>query len=306
MYDLIILGAGPAGLTAGIYAARAELSTILIEKNPFAGGQIINTYEVDNYPGLPGISGFDLATRFREHAGQLGIQTLNGTVQEVSLEGEEKRLLLTDGKELTGRTLLIATGASNRKLGVPGEAEFIGRGVSYCATCDGAFYRGKTAAVIGGGDVAVEDAIFLARLCAKVVVLLRRNVFRAAKSLVTRLLALPNVEIRYQTVVTEIIGDETVVGLSTMRTDTREEEVVSVDGVFLAVGTSPNTELFTGQIEADETGYLLAGEDCATSVPGVFAAGDVRKKQLRQIVTAAADGANAVTSISRYLSMKNV
>ena len=183
MYDLIIVGAGPAGLAAAIYARRAELNAVVLERAPMSGGQIINTYDVDNYPGLPDISGFDLAMKFREHCDKLGVKFLEGEVAKAELSGTEKKLELTDGTKLSAKAVIIATGAANRLLGVPGEKEFSGVGVSYCATCDGAFFRNKTAAVIGGGDVAIEDAIFLARLCKKVYLIHRREEFRAAKML---------------------------------------------------------------------------------------------------------------------------
>lgn len=302
MYDLIIVGSGPAGLTAGIYASRAELNTVLIEKNAFSGGQIINTYEVDNYPGFPGVTGFDLAVKFREHCDKLGTEFVEGSVKEFSMDGQVKKLTLQDGRVLESRALIIAAGAVNRKLNVPGEEEFSGKGVSYCATCDGAFYRGKTVAVAGGGDVAVEDAIFLARMCRKVYVIHRRDEFRAAKSLSSKLMELENVEILWNTTVEEIHGEGTVAGITVKHRPDGEETVLSVDGIFIAVGTMPSSELYRGYVEMDEAGYIVAGEDCVTSVPGIFAAGDIRKKPLKQIITAAADGANAITAVEKYLN----
>lgn len=301
--DVIIIGSGPAGLTAAIYAGRAELKGIVIEKSSMSGGQIINTYEVDNYPGIPGVSGLDLANRFREHCDRLGIEFQEGEVQELSVdENGIKTVLLEDGREFKTRTVIIAGGVENRKLGVPGEQELAGMGVSYCATCDGAFFRGKQVAVVGGGDVAVEDAIFLARLAKKVYVVHRREEFRAAKSLVRRLMELENVEILWNSVVEQIEGEELVTGVRLLNKKTGEKTELSLDGVFVAVGNTPLSGNYKGLVELDERGYIKAGEDCRTSVPGIYAAGDIRTKPLKQIITAAADGANAITAVESYLN----
>lgn len=301
IFDLVIVGSGPAGLAAAIYAARAELNTLVIEKNFMSGGQIINTYEVDNYPGLPGINGFDLAEKFHKHAVQMGAVFTEDEIASVEKEGQ---LWILRGSESVyrTRTVLAACGAHHRKLGVPGEEEFAGKGVSYCATCDGAFYRGKTVAVIGGGDVAVEDAIFLARMCEKVYLVHRRDQLRAAKSLQKKLMALSNVEILWNRIPDEIAGSQTVekVLLHDVKSGKAFEQ--AVDGVFIAVGITPDSEAFAKAAKTDEQGYLAAGEDCATSEAGLYAAGDIRTKALRQIITAAADGANAITSIERYLT----
>lgn len=303
-YDVIILGSGPAGLAAAIYASRADLKAAVIEKEMISGGQIINTYEVDNYPGMPGIGGFDLAEKFREHSDKLGTVYITGEVERIELLEGYKRLFLADGSEYEAKTVVIATGAGHRKLGVPGEEKFIGAGVSYCATCDGAFFRGKRVAVVGGGDVAVEDAIFLARMCEKVFVIHRRDAFRAAGSLVQKLSQLGNVEIIWDTVVEAIEGEDRVSQVRLRNVKTEGEAALAVDGVFVAVGILPNSGAFRGLAEQDEAGYIVADESCVTSVPGIFAAGDVRTKALRQVVTAAADGANAVTSVERYLAMQ--
>lgn len=300
MYDMIIIGSGAAGLAAAIYGMRARLSTIIIEKQPMSGGQIINTYDVDNYPGLPGIGGFDLAMKFREHADALGAQFVMEQVQSVELSGATKKVV-TDANTYEGRTVVIATGATHRKLQIPGEKKLTGMGVSYCATCDGAFFRGKEVAVIGGGDVALEDALFLARGCSKVYLIHRRDTFRGAKVLQEKVFATENIEILWDTVPEEIKGEQQVEALSLSNKKTKETSEISVQGVFVAVGIEPNTELFSGILDMDESGYIKAGEEGVTSMPGVFAAGDVRTKQLRQIITAAADGANAVTSVERYL-----
>lgn len=300
IYDLVIVGSGPAGLAAAIYAARADLNTLVLEKNYMSGGQIINTYEVDNYPGLPGINGFDLSEKFHEHAVKLGAEFVQDEIVSVAKDGQIWTLTGSE-KCYQTRTVLAACGAHHRKLGVYGENELAGKGISYCATCDGAFYRGKTVAVIGGGDVAVEDAIFLARMCEKVYLIHRRDELRAAKSLQKKLMALPNVEILWNRVPDRIEGSKTVEKLVLHDTKNGEQFEYAVDGVFIAVGITPDSEAFAKIAKTDEQGYLVAGEDCATSEAGLYAAGDIRTKALRQIITAAADGANAVTSIEKYL-----
>lgn len=305
MYDLIILGSGPAGLSAAIYATRAELNTIVIEKAPMSGGQVINTYEVDNYAGYPGISGFDLSMKFREHCDKLGANFVTGEVTSLTVEDGIKKVTLDNGESYEAKAVIIATGAVWRKLNVPGEARLSGMGVSYCATCDGAFFRNKEVAVIGGGDVAVEDAIFLARLCKKVYVIHRRDEFRAAKVLSTRLMELENVEVIWNTVVEEINGDDMVTSITIKDKKTEETKDIPVAGVFVAVGTLPNSECFKDVVAMNEAGYIIADETCTTNVPGIFAAGDIRTKELRQIITAASDGANAVTSVEKYFIHAN-
>ena len=342
IYDLIIVGSGPAGLGAAIYAQRAELKTLVIEKEMVSGGQVLTTYEVDNYAGLPGMNGFDLGMKFREHADKLGAEFKEDTVLRIEVCGEGgetldaqrgggqrggaerdgaqrggellqaaeampesgvlKRIVCENASYLT-KTVIIATGAHHRKLGAAGEERLTGMGVSYCATCDGAFFKNKTTAVVGGGDVAIEDAIFLSRLCKKVYLIHRRDELRGAKSLQSRLLSMENVEVYWDTVVESIDGGDQVESLKLKNKKTGEEQTLPVDGIFIAVGISPNSEAFKGLVEMDAGGYILAGEDGKTSVPGVFAAGDVRTKKLRQIVTAVADGANCVTSAEQYLSL---
>lgn len=300
LYDLIIVGSGPAGLAAAIYAQRARLSTLVIEKEYISGGQVVNTYEVDNYPGLPGINGYELGVKFREHANQLGAEFVTAEVKDIIIEETAKQIVTAD-EIYRARAVILAMGAVHRELGVPGEKELSGMGVSYCATCDGAFFRGRTVAVIGGGDVAVEDAIFLARGCEKVYLIHRRDELRAAKSLQERLFACENVEVIWDTVVTEISGEDHVESIRMENKKTGESRVMDMDGVFVAVGVLPSSGLVRGKVETDEGGYILAGEDGATSAPGIFAAGDIRRKPLRQIVTAVADGANAVTGVQEYL-----
>lgn len=324
-YDLVIIGSGPAGLAAAIYAQRAKLNTLVIEKEMMSGGQVLTTYEVDNYPGLPGIGGFDLGEKFRQHAEQLDTAFVEDEVKMIETGADADGLEAADSenelqaaelraaeagtwKRIVGtkdtylaKSIIIATGATHRKLGVPGEERLAGMGVSYCATCDGAFFRKKVTAVIGGGDVAVEDAIFLARMCEHVYLIHRRDELRGAKSLQERLFALDNVTVIWDSVVEEIQGDEKVSALSVKNVKTGEQSELSVNGVFIAVGITPNSAPYEGLVDMDH-GYIKADETGATSVPGIYAVGDVRTKQLRQIVTAVADGANAVTSAERYLT----
>lgn len=303
-YDVIIIGSGPAGLAAAIYAKRAELNMLVIEKAALSGGQIINTYEVDNYPGFSGISGFDLSMKFREHADKLGTEFITGEVTNFQLDGDIKVITLDDNTEYRSKTVIIATGGVPRHLNVEGEEKLAGMGVSYCATCDGAFFKNREVAVVGGGDVAVEDAIFLARIAKKVYVIHRRDEFRAKKGLVSKLLSMDNVTVLWDSVVEKINGSEMAESVSVKNVKTGESKDIAVSGVFIAVGYIPNTDLFKNVVETDDWGYIKAGENCETSVPGIFAAGDVRTKELRQIITAASDGAIAVTAVEKYLNDK--
>ena len=300
MYDIIIIGSGPAGLSAAIYAQRACLDTIVIEKNGISGGQVLNTWEVDNYPGFPGVTGFELSRQFREHANKLGARVVQDEVVQVELSGNVKKVVCEE-ETYEARCVILASGAHHRTLEVPGEEELRGAGVSYCATCDGAFFRGRTVAVVGGGDAALEDAIFLARMCEKVYIVHRRDKLRGAKRLQERLQALENIEFVWNSETVAIEGNAQVKALRLRQTKTGEEKRLDVDGVFIAVGIAPESELYAGQLELDEQGYIRADESGQTSVPGVFAAGDVRTKALRQILTAASDGANCVASAERYL-----
>lgn len=300
MYDLIIVGSGPAGLSAAVYGKRAGLHLIVIEKNPMSGGQVLNTYEVDNYLGMPGINGFDMGMKFREHAEHLNVEFVEAAV--TSVEDGEVKVVHTGEGDYRARTVILTTGAEHAHLGVPGEEELSGRGVSYCATCDGAFYKGKTAAVVGGGDVALEDAIFLTRFCEKVYLIHRRDELRGARILQDQLKDLPNVEILYSTVVQKINGEDAVESLTIQNVKSGQISELEINGIFIAVGIHPNTDFYKGLIACDEQGYVLAGEDGVTNVPGIFVAGDVRKKGLRQIITAVADGANAAVSAGTYLN----
>lgn len=303
IYDVIIIGSGPAGLAAGVYAQRARLSSIIIEKEYMSGGQILNTYEVDNYPGLPGINGFDLGMKLREHCEGLGAEFVTAEVEKVSLaEDGQTKLVQTAEETYQAKTVILAMGARHRLLEVPGEEEFTGMGVSYCATCDGAFFKDRVTAVVGGGDVAVEDALFLARGCEKVYLIHRRDSLRAAATLQEKATENEKIEILWDTVVTGIQGHEQVESIGLLNKKTGEERSLPVDGVFVAVGNQPNSKIVTELLHLDKNGYISADETGVTGIPGIFAAGDIRTKQLRQIVTAVSDGANAVTSVQNYLN----
>ena len=301
IYDVIVIGAGPAGLAAGIYGKRAGYNILILDTSSISGGQILNTYEVDNYPGMAGVSGTELADAMRAHCDSLGVEFARGRVASIIDKGDIKELV-TKKETFQTRTVIVATGATNKKLGCPGEEKLSGMGVSYCATCDGAFFKDKIVAVVGGGDVALEDAAYLARGSKKVYLIHRRNEFRGTAILQQQIKSLNNIEVIYDSTVDEIIGKEAVEKLIIRNKNTNETSELEVDGVFIAVGTVPNTSTIAGLPSLDERGYLVADESCETSIPGIFAAGDVRTKQLRQVITATADGANAITSVARYLS----
>ncbi|MCD7735762.1 MAG: thioredoxin-disulfide reductase [Lachnospiraceae bacterium] len=303
IYDVIIIGSGPAGLTAAIYAMRAQLSVLVLEKEYMSGGQMLNTYEVDNYPGLPGIGGFELGVKFREHAEKLGVKFINIEVKHIGQEEDGRiKVLYTNSEEFRARAIVLAMGARHSTLGVPGEKELTGMGVSYCATCDGAFFKGRTVAVVGGGDVAAEDALFLARGCGKVYLIHRRDELRAARLLQEQLKKCDNVEIVWNTEVVEIFGEDHVECVKLRNKRDGREQILNLDGVFIAVGTIPNTGIVTKLLQLNERGYISASENGITEVPGIFAAGDIREKQLRQIVTAVSDGANVISSVETYLN----
>lgn len=300
MYDLIIIGSGPAGLSASVYASRAMLDTLVFEKAFTSGGQIINTYDVDNYLGLPDENGYELSQKFRKHADKLGMNIVSEDVASVEDKGKYKLVITKEGNTYETKTVILAMGAHHRVLGIKGEDIYIGKGVSYCATCDGAFFRGKTVAVVGGGDVALEDALFLARACEKVYIILRRDVFRGAKILQNNVKNTENIEIIYNTVVEEIMGDSTV---DSIKINTKgDKKTLEVKGVFVAIGIEPETQAVKDTVALDEGGYIIADESGKTSVSGIFAAGDIRTKALRQIITAASDGANCVNSVEKYLN----
>lgn len=300
MYDLVIIGSGPAGLSAAVYAKRACLSILVIEKEAFAGGQMVYTEEVDNYLGLNAKSGFELAESFKQHALDLDVSFAEGAVEKIVPKDGKWSLHMESGEDIETKTVLLATGATHRKLGVPGEETFVGVGVSYCATCDGAFFQGKSVAVVGGGDVALEDALYLANICEHVYLIHRRNELRGTKVLQNQVFANGKITFLGESEVTEITGDKQVSGISVHNKVTDETKELSVAGVFIAVGMEPQSDLYAPLLSL-EHGYVPAGEDCATEKDGLYVAGDVRTKRLRQIVTAVADGANAVHSIQEYL-----
>ena len=300
IYDLAILGAGPAGICAAIYATRAKLNTIWLDKKFVQGGQIVDTYEVDNYPGLPGITGLDLGEAMAGHAEKLGMKPQREPVRSIEAE-QGIKVIRTKKNEYRARAVIIACGATHRHLGIPGEEELSGMGVSYCATCDAAFFQDRTVVVVGGGNVAVEDAILLSRTCKKVYLVHRRDELRAEKILQECLFACKNVELIWDSIPLSIEGTDKVEALKIQNKKTQEESFIETDGVFIAVGIVPGTEKFKDLVKLDEAGYIVAGEDGITSEPGIFAAGDIRTKNLRQVVTAVADGANAVASAQRYL-----
>lgn len=300
IYDLAILGAGPAGICAAIYATRAKLNTIWLDKKFVQGGQIVDTYEVDNYPGLPGITGLDLGEAMAGHAEKLGMKPQREPVRSIEAE-QGIKVIRTKKNEYRAKAVIIACGATHRHLGIPGEEELSGMGVSYCATCDAAFFQDRTVVVVGGGNVAVEDAILLSRSCKKVYLVHRRDELRAEKILQESLFACKNVEIIWDSIPLSIEGTDKVEALKIQNKKTQEESFIETDGVFIAVGIVPGTEKFKDLVKLDEAGYIVADEDGITSEPGIFAAGDIRTKNLRQVVTAVADGANAVASAQRYL-----
>lgn len=291
-FDVIVLGGGPAGYTAAMYTARAGLSTLVIEKL-YAGGQMTQTPNIENYPGFPqGIDGVLLGMNFQAGAQNAGVQTLNAEVTAVSLQGSEKILTTAKG-DFVGRAVIIATGADHRHLGLPREWELTGKGVTYCATCDGMFYRGKTVAVVGGGNSAASEALVLSRIAKKVYLIHRRDSLKASRTYHQPLEQAENVEFIWNSQVSQLLGEEKLSGVVLQDVQSGQEKELALDGLFISVGRNPATELFRGQLELDKNGYIVADETTRTSIPGVYAVGDVRTKTVRQIVTAAADGAVA-------------
>ena len=299
IYDIAIIGAGPAGLSAAIYAQRAGFNTITFEANVH-GGQIINTPEVENYPALGKVSGVEYAMSIYEQAVGFGATIEYKAVTDTQLEGEIKTLKCADGSEYQAKAVIIATGVVRRKLEIPGEDRLLGAGVSYCATCDGLFFKDKTAVVVGGGNTALEDAVYLASVCEKVYLIHRRDEFRGAKHEVAKVLSNPKIEILYDTIPLSIDGMGKVESLRVKNVKTEEERVLSTSAVFVAVGLIPQNEMFAGKVDMTD-GYISADESCTTNIPGVFVAGDTRTKSLRQLVTATADGAIAGTAAANYL-----
>ena len=302
VYDVLVLGGGPAGYTAAMYAARAGLQVAVLERLA-AGGQMALTHQVDNYPGFDeGVDGFDLGMRMQKGAERFGAETVYADVQSVKLNQEIKELQ-TDQGTFYGRTVIVATGANPRKLGLPMEQELTGRGVHYCAACDGMFYRGKTVVLVGGGNSAVADALTLARVAKKVILVHRRDTLRASKIYHEPLERAENLEFRWNSEVASLLHGDRVEGVVLRNKVTGESENIPCDGVFVSIGRTPATELFANQLELDEAGYIVAGESTETNLPGVYAVGDVRTKAVRQIVTATADGAVAAHEIEEYLAV---
>lgn len=301
VYDVLILGGGPAGYTAALYAARAGLRTLVLERM-VPGGQMALTHMIDNYPGFDeGVDGYTLGEKMRDGARRFGAETVFAEVKRVALEGPVKALY-TSKETYYGRTVILATGAVPRKLGLPGEEKLTGRGVHYCATCDAMFYRDKTVVLVGGGNSAAADAMTLARVAKKVILVHRRDTLRASKIYHAQLEEMDDLEIRWNSAVTALYGDEHLEKVTVQDLKTDKKRDISCDGLFVSIGREPATELLMGKIQLDEKGYILAEESTKTNIPGVFAAGDVRSKPLRQIVTAAADGAVAAEEAAAYLT----
>ena len=303
IYDMVIIGGGPGGYTAALYAARAGMSVIVLEKLS-AGGQMALTHQIDNYPGfVEGIDGFSLAENMQQQAERFGAETELAEVFSLNLQADPKVIETSEGV-FYGKTVVYAAGAGPRELGVPEEQEMIGRGVNYCAACDGMFYRGKTVVIVGGGNTAAADALLLSRVAKKVILVHRRDTLRATKIYHKPLMEAENVEFRWNSAVVQLRHGEKLNAVVIQNLQTGEETVVECDGLFVSIGRKPATELVKDQLALDGSGYVLADESTRTSVPGVFAVGDVRTKVLRQIITAAADGAMAVHSAEEYLSEK--
>ncbi len=300
-WDLIIVGAGPAGLAAGIYAARAKMEAFIVERF-VPGGQIMLSDWVENYPGFPdGISGMELMDRMRRHAENMGMKIVQGEAKGLE-EYRDKKVLYVDSDWYETRTIIIATGTHPKNLGVPGEEKLTGKGVSYCATCDGPFYKGQTVAVVGGGDTAVQEALFLTKFASKVYLIHRRDKLRAAPILQERLFQNPKIEVIWDTVVVEILGDSVVEGVRLKNVKNNTEKVLKVSGVFVFIGVRPNSAFVRDVVDLDFSGFIITNENLETNIPGVYAAGDVRRKALRQVVTACSDGATAVFQAQNYIA----
>lgn len=302
MYDIVIIGSGPAGLSASVYAGRAQLKAVIAEKVYGSAGQITDSEQVDNYLGIWGESGYDLGEKFRTHALKFGAEFYEGEVIGIKKINGIFAVEFSDKSQIEAKAVIYAAGTYRRKLEIKGETEFTGKGVSYCAVCDGAFYKGKTVAVIGGGDTALGDALFLSRTAEKVYLIHRRNEFRGSVSLQEKVRSTEKIKIILNSVPTEIIGDINVNSITILRDG--KEEKISADGIFVAVGTIPNSDFLKDFVKLDKNGYVIAGEEGITSVPGFFAAGDVRTKSLRQVVTAVSDGANCIYSAEEFISKK--
>lgn len=300
IYDVAIIGAGPAGLAAGVYAARAKLSTVILEKM-FPGGQAALTHKIENYPGFSeGVNGMELTDAMRHQAEKVGAKFINGDVEKIEKKDDVFTVFMR-GENIQAKTVILATGAQPRKLEVKGEKEFIGRGVSYCATCDGAFYKDKTIALVGGGDTAIEEALYLTRYASTIYVIHRRDELRATKILQERAFKNEKIKFIWDSVVKEIKGKDGVEEVVVENLKTGKVDSISVDGIFVAIGYTPNTEFVKDLVQLDEQGYIITDERMKTKTPGLFAAGDLRQKPLRQVVTAVADGAVAAVEAEKFL-----
>jgi len=304
-YDVIIIGGGPAGMTAGLYASRACLKSLMIEKM-ILGGQMMTTTLVENWPGYPGgIEGPELMMRFQEHCVEFGLETAYGTVEKIIDNGEVKTLLV-DGKEMTCKAVIITTGVIPRKLGIDGEAALVGKGVSYCATCDGAFFRNQPIAVIGGGDTAAEEILFLTRFASKVYMIHRRDQLRATKILQDRIFANEKIEMVWNSVVEDFVSDNSgLTGAILRDMKSGDNRQIDINGMFVAIGVTPTTGFVKGMLAMDEDGYIRCGEDTITNVPGIYAAGDCRTPVLKQVSTAVGDGAVAAIMAEKYIDELN-
>lgn len=300
MYDIIVIGAGPAGLTAGIYAGRAGFSVVIIEKMA-AGGQVNFAAELENYPALDNVSGEELAMKMKEQAIKYGAEFLSDEVLNLDVTGDTKKIQTAFNGTIEGKNVILAMGTKNRELGIENEAKFIGSGISYCAVCDGAFFRKKTVAVAGGGNTAFKDVLYLSKFVDKIYLIHRREGFRADKIMVDRAKADKKVEFVLNATVEKLIGENMLTGI-VVKNKSGEETTLNVNGLFVAVGNNPETELIKGIVETDEYGYIITDEDMKTNIGGVFAAGDIRQKSLRQIITACSDGAIAVNSAMKNLT----
>lgn len=304
MYDLVIVGGGPAGLSAGIYAMRAAMHTVLIEKG-MPGGQIALTKDVENYPGIEEVGGFELCEKFLNHAKRYNLEIRENEVTCVEPGVDFHEVVLADGTRLHTHAVILAPGGSARKLGVPGEMEQYGKGVSYCATCDGFFFRGKTVVVVGGGDTALEDALYLSKICAKVYLVHRRDEFRGSRILQQRVFAESRITLVLSSVLENIVADDQgVTGVKVKNVQTEETQYIATDGVFIFVGFLPNNGLVPSGVKMNASGYVITDEKCETSLPGVFAVGDLRQKYANQIVLAAADGCVAALAAAHYVEMR--
>lgn len=305
VYDVVIIGAGAAGLSAALYASRAKLKLLVLDKDEFSGSQIVYSNEVDNYLGIPQISGLEIMKKFKEHISSHLIEVQEEKVEKLNLKDDQIEIELENGNHILTHAVILATGAEHNQLNVPGENEFIGNGVSYCAICDGIFYANKEVAVIGGGDTALEEALYLSNICSKVYLIHRRNELRGSQIYQERIKEKANIEFIGETVVEDISGENKISYIECRNVNSDERKKLDVEGVFIAIGMKPVTEILGELLEVDEEGYIKADESGVTNIAGIFVAGDIRTKPLRQLITAVSDGANCIYSVERYLAGNN-